>query len=194
MRPGLAVDSGAGGYVADAEFGGQLPVGHAFGSACPQLSDFLVGQLGPGVTLADCAVIGAVAFAAPWLEPDPDVVARGIDRRPVLGRFPAVNTCVTAGWAAGFVNALVPYVIGRVYCLPGGSSQLVSACAGAASVVAPDHGECSADRAMSLLIFGLAARASARLRTAGLKGGNAGRGFLPAVAPAEGRPVAFPVR
>ena len=119
VRPGLAVDSGAGGYVADAEFGGQLPVGHAFGSACPQLSDFLVGQLGPGVTLADRAVIGAVAFAAPWLEPDPDVVARGIDRRPVLGRFPAVNTCVTAGWAAGFVNALVPYVIGRVGGLPG---------------------------------------------------------------------------
>ena len=36
VRPGLAVDRRAGGYVADAEFGGQLPVGQALGPACPQ--------------------------------------------------------------------------------------------------------------------------------------------------------------
>ena len=157
MRPGPAIDRRAGGYVADAEFGGHLPVGQAVGPACPQFPDFVVGQLGPGVTRAGSAVIAAVAFPAPWLESAPDVAAGGIDRRPVLGGFTAINAGVSAGGPAGFVNTFVPYVIGRNCGLPGGPGQLVSARAGAASVVAPDHGEHTADRAVLLLVFGLAA-------------------------------------
>ena len=157
VRPGLAVDRRAGGHVADAEFGGQLPVGQAVGPACPQLPDFVVGQLGPGVTRTDSAVIAAVAFAAPWLESGPDVAAGGIDRRPVLGGLPAINAGVPAGRSAGLRYALVPDVIGRAGGLPGGPGQLVSARAGTGSVVAPDHGQGAADRAVFLLVSGLAA-------------------------------------
>src|SRR5579862_4315788 len=84
VRPRLAVDGRAGGHVADAEFGGKLPVGHAVRPPGPQLPYLPGGQLGPGVTLTGAAVIGAVAFPAPRLESYPDVIAGGIDRRPVL--------------------------------------------------------------------------------------------------------------
>jgi len=80
VRPCLAVDGRAGGYVADAEFGGQLPVGQAVGPACPQLSHPVVAELGLGVARADGAVVAAMAFPAPWLESTPDVGAGGIDR------------------------------------------------------------------------------------------------------------------
>jgi hypothetical protein len=161
MRPCPAVDGGAGRHIADAEFGGQLPEGHAVGPARPQLSHFLLGQLGPGVTLADCAVIVAMAFPAPWLESDPEVVDGGIDRRPVLSWLTAINAGVSAGRAAGLLDALVPCGIGRVGGLPGGTGQLVSADPGAALTVAADHGERPADRAVFPLVFRLAARASA---------------------------------
>lgn len=58
----------------------------------PQLPDFPAGQLGPGVTLAGTTVIAAMTLPAPWLESDPDVIAEGIDRRPVLRRFTAIST------------------------------------------------------------------------------------------------------
>jgi len=189
VRPCLAIDRRAGRRVADAEFGGQLLVGQAVGPACPQLSYSFVGQLGPGVALADRAVIGAVAFPASRLESDLDVIAGGIDCRPVLGGPTAINAGVAAGRAAGFPHALVPYVIGRVCCLPGPPGQLVPARAGAALVVAPDHGERSADRAVLLLVSGLTARASARLGIACLKRADARGDFFSAVASTQRRPV-----
>jgi hypothetical protein len=140
VPPCLAVDSCPGGHVADVEFGGQLPVSQSFGPAGAQFPYSLVGQRGPGVALADGAVMVAVAFAAPGLESGSDIAAGWIDRRPVFSRFTAINTGVTAGWAKGFVDALVPYVIGGVCGLAGDTSELVSARAGAASVVAPDYG------------------------------------------------------
>ena len=110
----------------------------------------------PGGYRADSAVIAAVAFAAPGWN---------------LARMsPLEGLTVDQSWAGspqsaqayrlagrGLLNALVPYVIGRVGGLPGGPGQLVSARAGAASVVAPDHGEHAADRAVLLLVSGLAA-------------------------------------
>src|SRR5262249_11769757 len=75
VRPGLTVDGRAGGHVADAEFGGQLAVRQPVCPAGSQLPAPHAGQLGPPVTLADRAVIVAVAFAAPGLESNPDVVA-----------------------------------------------------------------------------------------------------------------------
>ena len=49
--------------VADAEFGGQLPVGRAVGPAGPQLPDFPGSQLGPGMALTGTAVIAAMTRA-----------------------------------------------------------------------------------------------------------------------------------
>jgi hypothetical protein len=148
----------------------------------------------PGITVADSAVMVAVASAAPRLESDPDVIARWMDCRPVLGGLTAVNAGVAAGRSPGFLNAVVPHVIGRVWCLPGGPGQLVSASAGATAAAAPDHGQRSADRAALLLVFGRSPRAPARLGIACVKRADAGSGFFAAVAPAQGCPVASPVR
>src|SRR4029077_1931505 len=161
--PCLAVDGCAGGHVADAEFGGELPVSQAICPSCSQFSYFSAGQLGPGVILADSAVVVAVASAAPGLESGPDVIARRIYCRPVLGRLTAVSAGVAAGRPLGFVHAVVPHGIGRVGCLPGGLGELVSAFAGATAAVAPDHGSRPAHRAALLLVFGRAPRAPARL-------------------------------
>ena len=79
MGPCLAVDGRAGGHVADAEFGAELPVGQAFGPAGPQFPYFSAGQLGPRVALADGAVVIAVASAAAWLESGLEVVAGRIE-------------------------------------------------------------------------------------------------------------------
>src|ERR1700749_722166 len=114
MPPRPAVDSRPAGYVADAEFGGELPVGHAVCPACPQLPDLVVGQLGPGMALAGRAVIRTVALPASWLESGLDVITAGIDRRPVLGRPAAVSTGVAAGRPASFADPVVPPRIGRV--------------------------------------------------------------------------------
>jgi hypothetical protein len=194
VRPGLAVDGRAGRHVADAEFGGQLPVRQAVCPACPQFPYLSAGQLGPWVTLADGAVMVAVAAAAPWLESGPDVIAGWVGRRPVLGGFTAVNAGVTAGRSPGFRNAAVPHGVGRFGCLPGGPGELVSARAGATAAVAPDHGECSAHRAALLLVFGRAPGAPARLGIACYKRADARDAFFAAVAPADGCPVASPVR
>jgi hypothetical protein len=70
------------------------------------------------MTLPDGAVIGAVAFAAPWLESDPDVVAGWIDRRSVLSPVTAIDAGVIAGRAADLRDALVPDGVGQVACLP----------------------------------------------------------------------------
>src|SRR5215467_9052159 len=163
VRPCFAVDGRAGGHVADAEFGGELPVGQAVGPACPQLPYFSAGQLGPRVALADGAVIIAVASAAAWLESGLEVVAGRIGRRPVLGRVTAIGAGVAAGRSPGFGHAAVPHVIGRVGGLPGGPGQLVSARAGAAFAVAPDQRKRFAHWAVPFLVFGRAARAFARL-------------------------------
>ena len=75
VPPCLAIDGRPGGHVADAEFGGQLPESQ---SLCPpgsQLPHSFVCQRGPGIALADGAVVVAVAFPAPRLESDPYVVA-----------------------------------------------------------------------------------------------------------------------
>src|SRR5579862_2195773 len=138
VRPRLAVDGRAGGHVADAELGGELQVGQAVRPPRPQLAYLPGGQLGPGVTLTGAAVIGAVAFPAPRLKSYPDVIAGGIDRRPVLHGLAAINAGVSASRPAGFLNAVVPYVIGRTCGLTHTSGQLVPARAGAAFVVAPD--------------------------------------------------------
>jgi hypothetical protein len=61
-------------------------------------------------------------------------------------------------------------------------------------VVAADYGERSADRAAFLLIFGRAAGASARLGIAGAKRRDARGDFFPALAPAQGGPVALAIR
>jgi hypothetical protein len=148
----------------------------------------------PGVTLADSAVMVAVAFAAPRLESDPDVIAGRIDCRPVLGGFTAINAGVAAGRTPGLGHAVVPHVMGRVGCPPGGPGQLVSARAGAAALAAPDHGHRSAHRAALVLVFGRAPRAPARLGIACGKRADARGGFFAAVAPAQGCPVASPVR
>jgi hypothetical protein len=194
VRPGLAVDGRAGRHVADAEFGGELPVRQAVCPACPQFPYLSAGQLGPWVTLADGAVMVAVATAAPWLESGPDVIARWVGRRPVLGGFTAVSAGVAAGRSPGFRNAAVPHGVGRVGCLPGGPGELVSARAGATAPVAPDHGEFSAHRAAPLLVFGRATGAPARLGIACRKRADARGGFFAAVASAESCPVAPPVR
>src|SRR5262249_9584681 len=80
VRPCFAVDGRAGCDIADAEFGGELPVGQAVGPARPQLPYRSVGQLGPSVALADGAVIIAVASAAPWLESGLGVLAGRVGR------------------------------------------------------------------------------------------------------------------
>src|SRR5215475_14782999 len=194
MRPGLAVDGRAGRHVADAEFGGELPVRQAVRPACPQFPYLSAGQLGPWVTLADRAVMAAVATAAPWLESGPDVIAGWVGRRPVLGGFTAVNARVAAGRSPGFRNAAVPHGVGRVGCLPGGPGELVPARAGATAAVAPDHGECPAHRAALLLVFGRAPGAPARLGIACRKRADPRGGFFTAVAPAPGCLVASRVR
>ena len=74
VRPGFAVDGRAGRRVADAEFGGELPVSKAGGPACPQFPYFSAGQLGSWITVANGTVIVAVAAAAPRLESGPDVI------------------------------------------------------------------------------------------------------------------------
>jgi hypothetical protein len=89
---------------------------------------------------------------------------------------------------------VVPHGIGRAWCLPGGPGQLVPARAGATAVIAPDNGECSADRAALLLIFGRATGASTGLGIACVKRADARGGFFSAVAPAKSCPVACPVR
>ena len=88
----------------------------------------------------------------------------------------------------------MPDGVGRVCCLPDVPGQLVSARAGAALVVAPDHGQHSADRAGLLLVFGLAARAPARLSIARLKRADARGDLFSAVASAQRCPVAPAVR
>src|SRR5215472_12397096 len=80
MGPCFAVDGRAGCHVADAEFGGELPVSQAVGPAGPEFPYLPGGQLGPSVALADSAVIEAVASAAPWLESGLDVIAGRVDR------------------------------------------------------------------------------------------------------------------
>src|SRR5215831_10952743 len=172
VRPCFAVDGRAGGDVADAEFGGELPVGQAIGPACPQLPYFSAGQLGPRVALADGAVIITVASAAAWLESGLEVIAGRIGRRPVLGWVTAIGAGVAAGRSPGFGHAAVAHVIGGVCGLPGGPGQLVSARAGAAFTAAPDHCERPAHRAVLFLVFGRAARASARPGPAGDKRGD----------------------
>ena len=110
-------------------------------SLCPpgsQLPHSFVCQRGPGIALADGAVVVAVAFPAPRLESYPDVIAGGIDRRPVLRGLAAIDAGVSAGRPADFLDAVVPYVIGRACSLARASGQLVAARAGAAFVVAPD--------------------------------------------------------
>jgi hypothetical protein len=194
VRPGFAVDGRAGRCVADAEFGGELPVSQAVGPARPKLPYFSAGQLGSWITVANGAVIVAVAAAAPRLESGPDVIAGRIDRGPILCGFTAISAGVTAGRPPGFGHATVPYGIGRVCCLQGGPGQLISTRAGTAAAAPADHGERSADRAALSLVFGRATRASARLGIARVKRADPRGDFCSAVAPAQGCPVSSPVR
>src|SRR5215471_20889536 len=194
VRPGPAVDGRAGGHVADAEFGAELPVSQALCPACPQFPYFSAGQFGPGIALAGSAVVVTMAFAASRLESDPEVIAGRIDRRPILGWPTAIGARVIAGRSAGFGHPAMPPGVGGVRCLPGGPGELVPARAGAAAVVAADHGECPADRAALLLVFGRAPGAPARLGVAGDKRAEARGDLVAAIAPAPGRPVAPAVR
>jgi pimeloyl-ACP methyl ester carboxylesterase len=162
VRPRPAVDSRVGRHVADAEFTGQLPVSQAGRPPRPQLPYFLGGQLGPGISLADRAVITAMAFPAPRLESDPNVIAGGIGSGPVLSLAAAINAPVVAGWPAGFLNTAMPDVIRRAFCAQGSTGQLVSARAGTAQMVSPDPGEPPADQAPLPFILGPPARAPAR--------------------------------
>ena len=194
VRPGPAVDGSAGSHVTDAEFGGELAVSQALCPACPHFSHFPAGQFGPGITLAGGAIVVAVAFAASRLESDPEVITGRIDRRPILGRPTAIGARVTAGRPAGLFHPVVPPGVGGVWCLPGGLGELVSAHAGAAAVVAADHGECPAHRAALLLVFGRAPGAPARFGVTGDKRAEARNDLVTAVAPAPCCPVASAVR
>src|SRR5215471_16755207 len=98
------------------------------------------------MTFADGAVIAAVAFPAPRLEPGPDVITGGIGRRPVLGGPAAINAGVIAGRPPGFLNPVVQHVSGRVSRLPGGPGQLVPARPRAGPAITPDRGQNPAGR------------------------------------------------
>jgi hypothetical protein len=166
VRPRPAVNSRVGRYVADAEFTGQLAVRQAFRPPRPQLPHFLGGQLGPGVSLADRAVMAAMTFPAPRPESDPDVLAGGIGGGPIFSGAAAINASVVTGRPACSLNPVMPDIIGWVIHPQGGAGQLVPAGAGAAQMVPPDPGEPPADRASLPFIFGSPARATARSRVA----------------------------
>jgi len=127
VRPCPAVDSRVGRYVADAEFAGQLLVSQAIRPPRPQLPHFLGGQLGPGISLADRAIMATVAFAASRLKSDPDVIAGRIGRGPVLGPAAAINALVIAGRPAGFLDTVMPDVIRRAFRPQSGAGQFVPA-------------------------------------------------------------------
>ena len=192
MRPRPSVDSRVGRYVADAEFAGQLLVSQAIRPPRPQLPHFLGGQLGPGISLADRAIVATVAFAAPRLESDPDVIAGGVGRGPVLGPAAAINAPVIAGWPAGILDTVMPDVIRGPFRPQGGTGQLVPAPARAAPAIPPDPGEPPADRAPLPFVSGFPARAPARPRVTRHKRAKGGCQLVSAVALAQDSPVSSP--
>jgi hypothetical protein len=185
VSPRPAVNGRVGRYVTDAEFIGQLTVSQPVRPSRPQLPHFSGGQLSPGVPLPNGAIIATMTFPAPWLESDPDVIAGGIGRRPVLSVPAAINARVIAGRSPGLRDPVVQYVIRGVSRLPGGAHEPVTARARAGPAAAPDHGRIPADRAALPLVSGLPARAAARPGIARDQRTDGGRGLVPAVTAAD---------